>query len=100
VEQRTREIGVRAALGATHKDILGLVLLQSLRTTLMGIGFGVVGSLGLARLISAQLFGVKPTDALTFLTVPPILLTVALLAAYLPARRAMKVDPMVALRYE
>jgi len=100
VEQRTREIGVRAALGATHKDILGLVLLQSLHTTLMGIGFGVVCSLGLARLISAQLFGVKPTDALTFLTVPPILLTAAIFAAYLPARRAMKVDPMVALRYE
>ena len=100
VEQRTREIGVRAVLGATHKDILGLVLLQSLRTTLTGVAFGVMGSLGLARLIGAQLFGVKPTDALTFVTVPTILLTVALLAAYLPARRAMRVDPVVALKYE
>jgi len=100
VEQRTREIGVRAALGATHKDILALVLLQSLRTSLTGVAFGVIGSFGLARLISAQLFGIKPTDALTFVTVPAILLTVALFAAYLPARRAMKVDPMAALRYE
>lgn len=100
VEQRRQGIGLRAALGANRADILTLVLLQSLRTTCVGIAAGIAGSLGFARLLSAQLFGVKATDPLTFVSVPAILLGVALVAAYLPALRAMKVDPMVALRYE
>jgi putative ABC transport system permease protein len=100
VEQRTQEIGLRAALGANRADILTLVLLQSLRATCVGIAAGIAGSLGLARLLSAQLFGVKATDPLTFVSVPAILLAVALVAAYLPARRAVRVDPIVALRYE
>ena len=100
VEQRTREIGVRAALGATRKDILKLVLRESLGVTLAGAGVGVAGALALSRLLSAQLFGVSPADPLTFITVPIILYCAALVAAYVPARRAMHVDPIVALRYE
>ena len=100
VAQRTREIGVRAALGATRKDILQLVLRESLGVTLAGVGVGVTGALALSRLLSAQLFGVSPADPLTFITVPIILCCAALVAAYVPARRAMHIDPMVALRYE
>ena len=100
VAQRTQEIGLRAALGAGPSDILAVVLTRSLRATLAGIVGGIAGSLGLAQLLNAQLFGVKATDPLTFVGAPVILLGVALLAAYLPARRAMQVDPVVALRYE
>ncbi|HEX8878547.1 MAG TPA: ABC transporter permease [Candidatus Acidoferrum sp.] len=100
VEQRTREIGLRAALGATRKDILQLVLRESLGITLAGVAIGVVGALALSRLLSAQLFEVTPADPLTFITVPITLCCAALVAAYVPARRAMRVDPMVALRYE
>ncbi len=100
VEQRTREIGVRAALGATREDILLLVLRESLGATLVGVGVGVTGALALSRLLSAQLFGVSAADPLTFITVPIILCCAALVASYVPARRAMAVDPMVALRYE
>ena len=100
VEQRTREIGVRATLGATRKDILQLVLRESLGVTLVGVGVGITGALALSRLLSAQLFGVGPADPLTFITVPIILCCTALVATYVPARRAMSADPMVALRYE
>ena len=100
VEQRTREIGVRAALGAGRGDILRLVLRESLRVAIAGVAVGIAGAFGLTRLLSAELFEVTATDPLTFLTVPGILLAVALAAAYVPARRAMRVDPMVALRYE
>ena len=100
VEQRTREIGIRAALGATRKDILQLVLRESLDATLAGVGVGVTGGLALSRLLSAQLFGVSAADPLTFITVPIVLSCAALVAAYVPARRSMRVDPMVALRCE
>jgi predicted lysophospholipase L1 biosynthesis ABC-type transport system permease subunit len=100
VEQRTHELGIRTALGATRRDTLRLVLLQALRMAAAGIAVGLVASLWLTRLMKAQLFGVKPLDPLTFVTVPAILLAVALAAACIPAFRASRVDPMVALRHE
>jgi putative ABC transport system permease protein len=100
VEQRTHEIGIRTALGATRRDTLRLVLLQALRMAAAGIAVGLVASLWLTRLMKAQLFGVKPLDPLTFVTVPVILLAVALAAACIPAFRASRVDPMVVLRHE
>jgi predicted permease len=100
VSQRTHEIGIRMALGAQRRDILRIVLNQGGRMALVGIVFGLVASLGLTRLMRTMLFGVSPTDALTFASVVVILLAVVLLACWIPARRAMRVDPMVALRYE
>lgn len=100
VEQRTHEIGIRAALGANRGDTLNLVLRQALRITVAGLAAGVAASFGLTRLLSAQLFGVKPSDPLTFIAVPLILLVVALAAAFIPALRASRVDPLVALRHE
>ena len=100
VSRRTREIGVRVALGASSRDVLTMTLSQGLRTVLMGVVVGVAGSLGLTRAIQSLLFGVKATDPLTFAAVILLLLAVALLACYIPARRAARVDPMVALRYE
>ena len=100
VSRRTREIGVRVALGAGSRDVLGMILGQGLRTILIGIAFGVAGSLLLTRTLQSMLFGVTATDPLTFAAVILILVMTALLACYLPARRAAKVDPVVALRYE
>ena len=100
VEQRTHEISIRAALGATRRDTLSLVLFQALRITVAGLAFGVAAAFGLTRLLNAQLFGVKPSDPLTFTAAPLILLLVALAAACIPALRASRVDPMVALRHE
>jgi len=100
VNQRTHEIGIRLALGAAPSAVLSLVLRQGLALTLLGIAAGLVGALVLTRLVSSLLFGVRPADPLTFFTVPLLLVGVAMLASYLPARRATKVDPLVALRYE
>ena len=100
VSQRTREFGVRVALGATSGDVLRMVLAQAMRTILIGVVAGIVGSLVLTRTVSALLFGVTATDPVTFAGVTLLLVTVALLACYIPARRATKVDPVVALRCE
>jgi putative ABC transport system permease protein len=100
VLQRTREIGIRVALGAQRRDILRIVLRQGIRATLAGLGIGVVAGLALTRLLSSSLYGVSPSDWLTFVSVTLLLLVVALAACCIPARRAMRVDPIVALRYE
>jgi putative ABC transport system permease protein len=100
VSRRTREIGVRVALGARSRDVLGMILGQGLRTILIGVVIGLAGSLALTRAIASMLFGVTATDPVTFVGVISLLIVVALLACYVPARRAAKVDPVVALRYE
>ena len=100
VSQRTRELGIRMALGASRADVMRLVVGQGLRLTLIGVLVGLAVSLGLARLVTTLLFGVSATDLLTFVSVPLVLAVTAFAASYLPARRATRIDPMVALRWE
>ena len=100
MSRRTREIGIRMALGATPRSVLRLILREVLLIVFAGIAVGVGAAFGLTRFLASELFGVRPADPLTFFAVAVLLICVALFACYVPARRAMYVDPMVALRYE
>jgi predicted lysophospholipase L1 biosynthesis ABC-type transport system permease subunit len=100
VAQRTRDIGIRMALGASRTQIICDVLGFGVRLASAGLALGVAGALAATRLLASLLYGVRPTDAITFAAVSLLLLLVAMVASYLPARRATRVDPIVALRYE
>ena len=100
VAQRTREVGIRMALGAQKKDVLKLILIRGMVLAAWGVGLGLIGCYWLSRLVSNQLYGVSAHDPATLVTVAALLIAVALSASYIPARRATKVDPLVALRYE
>jgi putative ABC transport system permease protein len=100
VAQRTREIGIRMALGAEAIDVVKLIVRQGMMLTLAGLAIGLTGALAVTRLMASVLYGVSATDGTTFIVVPSLLALVVLIACYLPARRATKVDPMIALRCE
>src|SRR4030095_6570895 len=100
VAQRAHEVGIRMALGAQRGDVIGLVLGHGMKFVALGIVIGLAGAWALTRVLTTLLYEVKPTDPFTFLAVPLLLITVAILACWLPARRAARVDPITALRYE
>ena len=100
VAQRTQEIGIRLTLGAQRRNVFGMILNQGARLAGLGMAIGLILAFGVTRLMSSFLFGVQPADPLTFAAVCALLLAVAFLACYIPARRATRVDPLTALRYE
>ena len=100
VSQRTAEIGLRMALGATSSDVSRMILMQGLKPAIVGVTLGLVAAAFSTKVVRSLLFGVTPTDPLTFALVPPLLLALATLACYLPARRATPLDPTIALRAE
>ena len=100
VSQRTREVGIRMALGANRGDVMRMITRQGMKLAAVGVGIGLVLALALAQVLSSLLIGISGYDVTTFVLVPTLLAAVALVACYLPARRATKVDPLVALRYE
>lgn len=100
VARRTNEIGIRMALGANRSDVLTLVVGRGMHLTIIGVAAGIAGALALTRFLSSLLYVVKPADPLTFIVISLVLVSVAALASYIPACRATKVDPIVALRYE
>jgi putative ABC transport system permease protein len=100
VAQRAHEIGIRMALGAQRMDVLKLVVGQGLKLVLVGVALGLIAAFILTRVMSSLLFGISATDPITFIAISLVLISVALLASFIPARRATRVDPMIALRYE
>jgi len=100
VSRRTREVGIRLALGAQRIDILWLVMKEGVRFALIGVSLGLISGLALSRILASELYGVSPADPATFLATAVMMSVITLLACYIPTRRAMRVDPIVALQYE
>jgi putative ABC transport system permease protein len=100
VSRRTREIGIRLALGAQRRDVLWLVMKEGAKFSLVGISLGLACALGITRLLASELYGISSADPATFIAAATLMTAVTLLACYIPTRRAMRVDPMVALRNE
>jgi ABC-type antimicrobial peptide transport system permease subunit len=100
VSKRTREIGIRMALGARRKDVLWLVIKEGAKFSFAGIALGLAGAMVFSRLLASELYGVSPMDAVTYVSVTTVMVAVTLLACYAPTRRAMRVDPLIALRQD